>query len=78
MGRDETCERVYHPRFLAELLSNRVVRRAKHGIAGANGNTFAYSPFKGYVGPDDFTVEVGYRQGTEVGKFLVHWNIVVQ
>jgi hypothetical protein len=47
-------------------------------IAGANGITFAYQPSKGYVGPDEFAVEVAYRQGREPGKFVVHFSVVVQ
>jgi hypothetical protein len=83
VSRDETCERP--PRFsrpermiAMELFDYRVVQRAKHGVAGVNGNTIAYAPSKGYVGRDEFTVEVRYRQQNEVGKFLVHWNVVVQ
>src|SRR5262245_13798353 len=78
MSRDEACERVYRARGAEQILSNRVVQRARHGIAGANGNTFAYKPSTGYVGPDEFTVKVDYRQGNEVGAFFVHWNILVQ
>jgi len=54
------------------------VRRAKHGIAGANGSTFADQPSKGYVGPDDFAVEVTYRQGRDNGKFVVQFAVAVQ
>ena len=77
---DSACERPYDPRGNApiEFLGHRVVARAKHGIAGLNGTTFAYAPAKGYVGPDDFTIEVDYRQNGQPGKFTVHWNVVVQ
>ena len=82
MARDQTCERPYHPRnerqAIVQILSNRIVQRAKHGIAGANANTFAYAPSKGYVGKEEFKVEVTYREGQEVRKFFVHWNVVVQ
>ena len=87
MSRDQTCARVYSPGGAGlgtgtvnpmSILSNRVVQRAKHGIAGANGNTFAYSPGKGYTGTDDFVVEVAYKQGNESGKFTIHWNVTVQ
>ena len=83
MARDQTCERAYHPPpqtkdIPPEFLSNRVVQRAKHGVAGANANSFAYAPSKGYVGQDDFVVEVAYRQGKDTGKFSVHWHVVVQ
>jgi hypothetical protein len=78
MSRDEACERFYRTQGTAQFLSNRVIQRARHGIAGANGNTFAYKPAKGYVGPDEFTVKVNYRQGSDVGVFFVHWNVLVQ
>ena len=80
MSRDETCERPYRPRpeIVIEFLGHRVVQRARHGVAGVNGTTFAYAPSKGYVGRDEFTIEVQYRQRNEVGKFSVHWNAVVQ
>ena len=82
MAHDQTCERIYHPppqtKDIIEFLSNHVVQRAKHGIAGANANTFAYAPSKGFVGQDDFTVLVAYRQGKDTGTFSVHWHIVVQ
>lgn len=79
--RDQACERPYRPNPNAPGVSffgNRVVQRAKHGIAGANGSTFAYQPSKGYVGPDDFAVEVTYRQGRDNGKFVVHFAVAVQ
>jgi hypothetical protein len=86
MSRDQTCERVYTPGGALgvsstnpmSIVSNRVIQRAKHGIAGANGNTFAYSPNKGLSGTDEFVVEVAYKQGSENGKFTVHWNVTVQ
>jgi hypothetical protein len=80
LNRDQPCERPYMPAGPnpMQVLGNRVVQRAKHGIAGANGNTFAYAPSRGYVGSDEFIVEVSYRQGTEQGKFRVHWSITVQ
>jgi hypothetical protein len=82
VGRDQACERTYQPppnlRETIAFFSNRVVKRAQHGIAGANGNTFAYMPSKGYVGRDEFVVEVAYRQGQTTGKFSVHWSITVQ
>src|ERR1700742_2894154 len=59
VAHDQACERPYRPNTPITFLGNRVVQRARHGIAGANGNTFAYMPGKGYVGTDDFAVEVG-------------------
>ena len=78
---DQACERPYRPNPnmpVIAFLSNRVVQRAKHGIAGANGTTFAYMPTKGYVGSDDFVVEVSYRQQATDGKFRVHFSVTVQ
>src|SRR5215468_6055154 len=66
--RDTACERPYRPYAtgrVVEIVSNRVVQRARHGIAGASSNTFAYKPEKGYVGPDEFVVEAAYRQDKE-------------
>ncbi|MBN8981984.1 MAG: hypothetical protein J0I29_12010 [Rhizobiales bacterium] len=79
--RDQPCERPYRPARTSapiEFLDNRVTQRAKHGVAGVEGNTFAYAPAKGYVGPDDFTVQMNYRLGKEVGKFHVHFAVTVQ
>ena len=80
VGRDQACERPYRPNgpAHASIVGNRVVQRAKHGIAGVNGNVFAYQPNKGYAGSDDFTVEVNYHQGNETGKFFVHFSVAVQ
>jgi len=79
--RDTACERPYRPFAtgrIVEIVSNRVVQRARHGIAGASGNTFAYRPEKGYVGPDEFVVEAAYRQDKDAGKFYVHFTVTVQ
>ena len=81
MARDETCERVYQPgprMGPIDFLGHRVVQRAKHGIAGLNGKTFAYQPGKGYVGTDEFAIEVNYRDGGNTGRFTVHWNVTVR
>jgi hypothetical protein len=79
-SRDEPCERPYNQqgRVAVELLGHRVIQRAKHGVAGVSGMGMAYAPAKGYVGKDEFTVEVDFRQGSESGKFYVHWNVTVQ
>jgi len=80
VGQDQACERPYRPNgpSHATITGNRVVQRAKHGVAGVNGNVFAYQPSKGYAGSDDFTVEVSYRQRNESGKFFVHFSVVVR
>jgi hypothetical protein len=87
VSRDDVCERPNTPNpggggasalSVLEFLGERITQRAKHGIAGASGNTMAYAPAKGYVGRDEFTVEVEFRQGQQTGKYLVHWNVTVQ
>jgi hypothetical protein len=75
MARDEACRRDYHPNphmTRVEFLGHRLVQRARHGIAGLSGLTFAYQPNRGFVGSDDFAIAVNYRQGSETGKFTVH------
>src|SRR5690349_956463 len=77
-GRDEPCVRAFNPNNansrgsqVAELLAARISQKAKHGVAGSNLNSFAYAPAKGFVGRDDFVVEVSYRQNTEAGKVYI-------
>jgi hypothetical protein len=81
-SRDQVCERPYRGQAatgpVMEVIGHRLVQRAKHGIAGISGTTMAYAPAQGYVGKDEFTVEVDYRQGSDKGKFYVHWNVTVQ
>jgi len=82
-SRDQVCERPYNQGAVPtgpvqEILGHRLVQRARHGIAGVSGVAMAYAPAKGYVGKDEFTVEVDFRQGSEAGKYYVHWNVTVQ
>ena len=82
-SRDQVCERPYKPRAdagmpIVQIIGHRLLQRASHGIAGISGIAMAYAPAKGFVGKDEFTVEVDYRQGNESGKFTVHWNVNVQ
>ena len=60
------------------ITSNRVTQRAKHGIAGASSNTWAYQPAAGFVGTDDFTTEAHFKRDNETGSFTVHWTVTVQ
>lgn len=60
------------------ITSNRVTQRAKHGIAGASSNTWAYQPAPGFVGTDDFTTEARFKRDNETGSFVVHWTVTVQ
>jgi len=78
--RDQVCERPFDSGRAnpIEFLGNRVLSKARHGIAGLNGTVFAYAPAKGYVGSDEFAIEVAYRQNGQTGKFIVHWNVTVQ
>ena len=85
MPHDQVCERPNAPVQgggqsvnMLEFLSERITQRARHGVAGASGNAMAYAPAKGYVGKDEFTVEVTFRQGQQGGKYSVHWNVTVQ
>jgi hypothetical protein len=76
MDRDGTCVHERPPQQ-QEFLGDRIIRRAQHGIAGVNGSTTAYRPNKGFVGTDEFTYSVKFRQGSETGTFIAHWTIVV-
>jgi len=85
LSHDQICERPNMPGQgggqsinMLQFLSERITQRARHGVAGASGNTMAYAPAKGYVGKDEFTVEVVFRQGQQGGKYYVHWNVTVQ
>jgi hypothetical protein len=78
---NQPCERSYFQNNLTEIISftgNHVVQRAKHGIAGTTGNGLAYSPAKGYVGPDDFKVAVDFANRAGPGKFFIHFNVTVE
>ena len=89
MSRDQTCVRPYSPGATGlgtgianpmTILSNRVIQRAKHGIAGANGNTFAYCCCRQGIYRDGRfrrrgRLQAGHR---ERGKFTIHWNVTVQ
>ena len=76
--RNEACHRPYRAPAPIEQTDHRVVKRALHGIAGLNGNTFAYMPNKDFVGKDDFLIEVLFRQNQHYVRFFVHWNVTVQ
>ncbi len=83
VARNETCER--HSiapgrgttNVTVEYIDARISERAKHGIAGANGNVIAYHPNKDYVGKDDFVKEVVYRQNGQIGRYSVRYFVTV-
>jgi hypothetical protein len=61
-----------------------VIERPHNGVLGTAGNRgglhlTAYKPNSGYVGPDEFTVEVGYSpRATRVEKStIVHVQMTV-
>jgi hypothetical protein len=79
--RDENC--TASPTSMAmrtsalAYLDSRIVVRAKHGVAGTNGNAIAYSPNKGYVGSDDFVVQKVYELNGRTSKFKIHYTVTV-
>lgn len=85
-SRGQACERPYQPSApggagainTVVVVSNRVVQRAKHGIAGASATTWAYQPGPGFVGTDDFVTEARFQRGNETITFTVHWTVTVQ
>jgi hypothetical protein len=82
LSRNETCERYsvtpQRSAIVIALIDSRIDVRAKHGIAGANGNMVAYEPDKDYVGPDEFVKEVVFRQNDKLGRFKVRYLITVK
>src|SRR5262245_653644 len=50
LKRNQACHRAYRNNQPVEHTDHRMIARAKHGIAGLNGNTFAYMPNKDFVG----------------------------
>jgi hypothetical protein len=78
--RDHACDRpwITDASDTIMITSNRVIQRAKHGIAGASANTWAYQPARGFVGTDDFTTEAHFKRDNETGSFVVHWTVTVQ
>jgi hypothetical protein len=75
-SRDQVCERPYIPAAspgipVVQIRGHRITQRAQHGIAGITATEMAYAPGKGYIGKDEFTVEVDYRQGTELTRVRV-------
>ena len=85
-SRSKACERPYQPTApggagslnTMVIVSNRVVQHAKHGIAGASSNMWAYQPAAGFTGTDDFVTEARFQRGNEAGTFTVHWTVTVQ
>ena len=77
--RDHACDRpwITDASDTIVITGNRVTQRAKHGIAGASTNTWAYQPAPGFVGTDDFTTEAHFKRESESGSFTVHWTVTV-
>ena len=80
--KDQPCGIYYGKR--SDITSFRVIERPRNGILGTAGNReglhlTAYKPNSGYVGPDEFTVEVGYSpRATHVQQLtIVHVQMVV-
>src|SRR5579872_7187107 len=81
LDHNEICERAAaQPGRTSEVeyLGIRIVQKAKHGIAGANGVTIAYQPSKDYVGTDDFVTEMTYRENGKTSKFTVHYSVTIK
>jgi hypothetical protein len=80
VSRDQPCERPFRLKATdnVEMIAIRISERAKHGVAGSNGSMIAYAPSKGFVGHDDFVIEIRYRQRTDAGKAFVHFAVSVQ
>ena len=79
-SRGQSCDRpwIIDSSDTMVITANRVTQRARHGIAGASTNTWAYQPAPGFSGTDDFTTEVHFKRGGEAGSFTVHWTVTVQ
>jgi hypothetical protein len=84
VSRNETCERynaqpaLGHAAIIVEFIDGRIAERAKHGVAGANGNVVAYKPDKDYVGSDEFVKEVVFRQNGKLGRYQVRYFVTVK
>ena len=80
--KDQACGIYYGKR--SDITSFRVIERPRSGTLGTAGHRegqylTAYKPNSGYVGPDEFTVEVGYSpRAMHVEKStIVHVQMVV-
>jgi hypothetical protein len=80
--KDQPCGIYYGKR--SDITSFRLIERPRNGVLGTAGNRgglylTAYKPNSGYVGPDEFTVEVGYSpRATHVEKStIVHVQMTV-
>jgi hypothetical protein len=82
LNHNETCERVSQVPQTAgmdyQYVDSRIIQRAKHGVAGANGATIAYQPAKDFVGTDDFAMEMTYRENGKLGKYTAHYVVTVK
>ena len=80
LNRNETCERASKSPGTSDVayLGSRIIQKAKHGIAGANGAVIAYQPTKDFVGTDDFVMEMSFRQSGVAGKYTAHYVVTVK
>jgi hypothetical protein len=62
--RDQSCIRGFrmnNSNFI--ILGFSVAKQASHGRVAANGSSFTYSPAKGFVGADSFSIEIDFLSG---------------
>ena len=80
VDRDHTCERPLNPRANdgSQIDSVRISRQAKRGRAGMNGYSLAFNPAKGFVGTDQFEIEVNWRRASEAGKVFITFDVTVR
>jgi len=77
--RDTPCEIPISLGSAADvLLSQHLVSRPSHGVAGQSGSAYAYSPAKGFVGQDNFKMERVFLKGSAayVTYMIVHMEVV--
>jgi hypothetical protein len=74
---DTACSRFLTIRDDLVLLESRIVKQAKYGRAGTNGANYAYSPHKGFVGKDRFTLNWTLLKSGEVNVTFIDIEVDV-